>query len=53
MKENRKYFIVEVSPDLQKQMRLAKSIHGINWGFVLREAIQQYIRKAEKESATA
>lgn len=52
MSKQRKYFIIQINSDLQNKMRLAKSSHGVNWGFVLRDAIQEYLSRVEKESTT-
>ena len=37
---NTKAFTVKLKPDMQMAMRKARRMHGINWGFYLREAIR-------------
>lgn len=53
MKENRKYFIVEISQDLQGKMRAAKKTHGINWGHLLRATIQTQLNRVHEKAASS
>lgn len=50
-KQNRKYFTLELSSELQNAMREMKKINGINWGFILRIAIQEQLNKVAKKEA--
>lgn len=52
-KQSRKYFTLELNSELQNAMRETRKTHGINWGFILRSAIQEQLSKAVKKEATS
>jgi len=51
-KKTRKYFTIELTNEMQNAMRKFRKDQGINWGFILRDAIKRQLDKIEKTQAT-
>jgi predicted DNA-binding protein len=45
--KNQKSFTIRIGLQTQKEMQELKKIQGINWGFVIRDAIERRLKEQE------
>lgn len=45
--KNQKSFTIRIKVQTQKEMQELKKTHGINWGFVIRDAIERRLKEQE------
>lgn len=45
--KNQKSFTIRIRVQTQKEMQELKKNHGVNWGFVIREAIERRLKEQE------